>query len=52
MIGRHLVALFAERGHEVAGMIRTQQKAGRQRDAGAEPVVCDVCEPPLIHRRL
>jgi nucleoside-diphosphate-sugar epimerase len=41
VIGLRLVPLLVARGHEVAGMTRTPAKAGRLRDLGAEPVVCD-----------
>jgi nucleoside-diphosphate-sugar epimerase len=41
VIGLQLVPLLVAAGHEVAGMTRTPAKAGRLRDLGAEPVVCD-----------
>jgi nucleoside-diphosphate-sugar epimerase len=42
LIGVRLVPLLVAAGHEVAGMTRSQEKAGLLRDLGAEPVVCDV----------
>lgn len=42
VIGRPLVRLLVEAGHEVAGMTRSPEKAQLLRDLGAEPVVCDV----------
>jgi nucleoside-diphosphate-sugar epimerase len=42
LIGVRLVPLLVEAGHEVAGMTRSPDKAGRLRDLGAEPVICDV----------
>jgi nucleoside-diphosphate-sugar epimerase len=41
VIGVRLVRLLVADGHTVAGMTRSSEKAGRLRDAGAEPVVCD-----------
>lgn len=40
-LGRHLVPGLVEAGHEVTATTRTPGKAGRLRDAGAEPVVLD-----------
>jgi uncharacterized protein YbjT (DUF2867 family) len=42
VIGVRLVALLVEDGHVVAGMTRSAERAGRVRELGAEPVVCDV----------
>ncbi|HEY7344604.1 MAG TPA: NAD-dependent epimerase/dehydratase family protein [Gaiella sp.] len=42
VIGRRLVPLLVESGHEVAGMTRTPAKADTLLGLGAEPVVCDV----------
>ena len=42
VIGIRLVPLLVEAGHTVAGMTRSPDKAGRLRELGAEPVVCDV----------
>jgi nucleoside-diphosphate-sugar epimerase len=42
VIGIRLVPLLVAGGHEVAGMTRSETKADRLREVGAEPVVCDV----------
>jgi nucleoside-diphosphate-sugar epimerase len=41
VLGRRLLPLLREAGHEVLGMTRSDEKAGALRAAGAEPVVCD-----------
>ncbi len=43
-------ALLVEGDHDVVGMTRSQQTAGWLRDAGAEPVVCDVFERDALAR--
>ncbi|HKD89202.1 MAG TPA: NAD(P)-dependent oxidoreductase [Streptosporangiaceae bacterium] len=40
-LGRHLVPGLVAAGHEVTATTRTPSKAGRLREAGAEPVVVD-----------
>jgi nucleoside-diphosphate-sugar epimerase len=40
-IGRRLVPLLVDRGHEVVAMTRSRSKEGALREAGAEPVVAD-----------
>ena len=42
VIGRRLLPLLVEGGHEVTGMTRSDERASALRDAGATPVVCDV----------
>jgi nucleoside-diphosphate-sugar epimerase len=42
VIGVRLVPLLRDAGHTVLGMTRSPEKAGRLRELGAEPVVCDV----------
>ncbi len=42
VIGRRLVPMLVESGHEVTGMTRTPRKADALKEAGAKPVVCDV----------
>jgi nucleoside-diphosphate-sugar epimerase len=42
VIGRRLVPMLVEEGHDVVGMTRSQERSGVLREAGAEPVVCDV----------
>jgi nucleoside-diphosphate-sugar epimerase len=41
-LGSQLVPQLVAAGHDVAGMTRSEAKAGRLRELGAEPVVCDV----------
>jgi len=48
VIGSRLVPLLVAAGHEVAGMTRSPGKAGQLRDAGAEPVVCDVYDAAAL----
>lgn len=43
-IGRQLVPLLVEAGHEVAGTTRSPEKAGLLRTLGARPVVVDVLD--------
>ncbi len=50
VIGRHLVPLLVEGGHDVAGMTRTPGKADWLRHVGAEPVFCDVFERDALFR--
>ncbi len=50
VIGRHLVPLLVEAGHDVAGMTRTSGKVDWLRHAGAEPIVCDVFERDTLAR--
>jgi nucleoside-diphosphate-sugar epimerase len=40
-IGRRLVPMLVEAGHEVTGMTRSPEKVESLRRLGAEPVVCD-----------
>lgn len=48
VIGRRLVALLHEAGHEVAGMTRSEANAEALRTLGAEPVVCDVYDADAL----
>lgn len=49
-IGRQLVPLLVGRGHEVAGMTRTESKRGLLADMGARPVVADALDPEAVGR--
>ena len=40
-VGRPLLRVLRDRGHDVAGTTRTEEKTGLVRELGAEPVVCD-----------
>lgn len=44
-IGRPLVELLLQGGHEVVGMTRSPQRAEELRARGAEAVVCDALDP-------
>ncbi len=49
-IGRPLVPMLLEAGHEVCGMTRTERGAERLRAAGAEATVCDVFDAAAVRR--
>jgi 2-alkyl-3-oxoalkanoate reductase len=44
-LGRQLVPMLVERGHEVTGMTRTSAKADQIRSLGARPAVADALDP-------
>ena len=50
VIGRQLLPLLVEAGHDVAGMTRTPGKVDWLRHVGAEPIVCDVFERDALLR--
>ena len=50
VIGVRLIPLLTAGGHTVAGMTRSPDQAGRLRDLGAEPVVCDVFDRGALAR--
>jgi nucleoside-diphosphate-sugar epimerase len=50
VIGRRLVPLLVEAGHEVAGMTRSQDAVDALRALGAGPVVCDVFDRDRLRR--
>lgn len=50
MIGRALLPMLLEAGHEVVGMTRTNERADGLREQGAEPVVCDALDPEAVER--
>jgi nucleoside-diphosphate-sugar epimerase len=47
-LGRRLVPLLVERGHQVTAMTRTPAKAAGLRAAGAEPVVADALDRQAV----
>jgi nucleoside-diphosphate-sugar epimerase len=47
-IGKQLVPMLVERGHEVTGMTRTPAKADLIRSLGARPVVADALDPEAV----
>jgi 2-alkyl-3-oxoalkanoate reductase len=49
-LGRRLVPLLVDRGHQVAAMTRTPGKAAGLRAAGAEPVVADALDRQAVLR--
>ncbi|WP_396450552.1 NAD-dependent epimerase/dehydratase family protein [Actinomadura sp.] len=48
VIGRRLIPLLVQAGHEVAGTTRRTGRAGLLRDLGAEPVVVDMLDGPAV----
>jgi uncharacterized protein YbjT (DUF2867 family) len=46
-IGLRLTRLLSDRGDEVRGLIRRAEHAGDVRDAGGEPVMCDIELEPV-----
>lgn len=50
MIGRVLVPLLSQAGHEVAGMTRSAERADAVAELGARPVVCDVYDAAGLSR--
>lgn len=48
VMGRALVPMLVERGHEVTGMTRTEAKQGLVRELGAKPVVADALDPEAV----
>jgi nucleoside-diphosphate-sugar epimerase len=48
VIGRGLVALLIEAGHDVTGMTRSQARADRLRELGCEAAVCDALDAPSV----
>jgi 2-alkyl-3-oxoalkanoate reductase len=48
VIGRRLTPMLVEAGHEVTAMTRSESKTQALREAGAEPVVCDVFDAEAL----
>lgn len=48
VLGRVLVPKLVERGHEVAGMTRSEAKRDLVRGLGAQPVVADALDPRAV----
>jgi nucleoside-diphosphate-sugar epimerase len=48
VVGRALVPLLVERGHEVVGMTRSASKQDLVRSLGAHPVVADALDPDAV----
>jgi nucleoside-diphosphate-sugar epimerase len=49
-LGRQLVPRLVARGHEVAGMTRTESKQDLVRSMGATPVLADALDPDAVAR--
>ena len=49
-LGKQLVPLLVAKGHEVAGMTRTDDKADQLRSVGAQPVVADALDADALGR--
>ncbi|MFI0372812.1 NAD-dependent epimerase/dehydratase family protein [Actinomadura sp. 1N219] len=48
VVGRRLIPLLVQAGHEVAGTTRRSERAGPLRDLGAAPVVVDVLDAAAV----
>jgi nucleoside-diphosphate-sugar epimerase len=48
VIGKRLVPLLVENGHEVVGTTRSPEKVGSLRAGGAEPAVVDLLDPEAV----
>jgi nucleoside-diphosphate-sugar epimerase len=48
VIGRRLTPMLVEAGHEVTAITRSEAKTQALREAGAEPVVCDVFDAEAL----
>jgi 2-alkyl-3-oxoalkanoate reductase len=48
VIGRRLVPMLVDAGHEITAMTRSKAKAAALREAGAQPVVCDVFDADAL----
>jgi nucleoside-diphosphate-sugar epimerase len=47
-LGRQLVPMLVDRGHDVVGMTRTESKRDLLRALGAQPVVVDALDPEAV----
>lgn len=47
-IGRALVPALLARGHEVAGLVRSEEGGASVADQGAEPLIADALEPLAV----
>lgn len=50
VVGRRLVPLLDQAGHDVVGLTRTSGKAGDVKAMGAEPAVADALDPDAVMR--
>lgn len=51
-VGRPLLRMLGERGHDVAGTTRGQEKTGLLRELGAESIVCDALDSDAVHETI
>lgn len=49
-LGRHLVPMLVEKGHDVVGMTRTESKRELLASMGTRPVVADALDPEAVGR--
>jgi nucleoside-diphosphate-sugar epimerase len=49
-VGKRLVPLLLDAGHQVVGTTRSTTKEGALRSTGVEPVVVDVFDAPALSR--
>jgi 2-alkyl-3-oxoalkanoate reductase len=52
VIGRRLVPMLIEAGHDVVAMTRSEAKVDSLEEMGATPLVCDVFHANLLHDRV
>jgi nucleoside-diphosphate-sugar epimerase len=52
VIGRRLVPMLVAAGHQVAGITRSEERGAALREAGAEPIVCDVFDAEGLKERI
>ena len=50
VIGRSLLPLLRQAGHDVIGMTRSAERADALREQGVEPVVCDAFDADAVER--
>lgn len=49
-IGRPLVRMLREHGHDVIATTRSEARAGALREMGVQPLVCDALDREAVHR--
>lgn len=52
VIGRRVVARLVDDGHQVTAVARSADKAAEVRDAGATPIMVDLCDPAAMRTAL
>jgi nucleoside-diphosphate-sugar epimerase len=51
-VGRPLLRMLNERGHDVVGTTRSEERTGLLRGLGAEPIVCDALDADAVHQAI